>query len=75
MNKHDTVLDMIDSRFARLLEGDNSEQLHAETSMAIEMAHASGAIDNDERRHYLARHLRILVRQHRDLMLLLEQRQ
>jgi hypothetical protein len=69
---HQTALDMIDSRFALLLEGNTSAQLHAETSMAIEMAHALGAIDIDEHRHYVARQDRILDRQHRDLMLLLE---
>ncbi|MCM8743595.1 hypothetical protein [Pseudomonas koreensis] len=52
---HETALDMIDSRFALLREGDSSAQLHAETSMAIEMAHALGAIDIDEHRHYVAR--------------------
>ncbi|VVP56738.1 hypothetical protein [Pseudomonas fluorescens] len=75
MNKHDIAVGMIDSRFALLLEGDTSEQLHGETSMAIEMAHASGAIDDDERRHYLVRHYRILARQYREILLLLEQRQ
>lgn len=57
--KHDVALGMIDSRFALLLNGNNSAQLHAETSMAIEMAHALGAIDIDEHRHYVARQERI----------------
>lgn len=52
---HDTALGMIDSRFALLRAGDSSAQLHAETSMAIEMAHALGAIDIKEHRHYVAR--------------------
>lgn len=52
---HETALAMIDSRFALLRAGDNSAQLHAETSMAIEMAHALGAIDIDEHRHYAGR--------------------
>ncbi len=52
---HDTALAMIDSRFALLRDGDSSAQLHAETSMAIEMAHALGAIDIDEHRHYVDR--------------------
>jgi hypothetical protein len=73
--KHDVALGMIDSRFALLLAGNTSAQLHAETSMAIEMAHALGAIDIDEHQHYVARQDRILDRQHRDLMLLLERRQ
>jgi hypothetical protein len=57
--KHDVALGMIDSRFALLLNGNSSAQLHAETSMAIEMAHALGAIDIDEHRHYVARQERI----------------
>jgi len=52
---HETALDMIDSRFTLLRNGDSSAQLHAETSMAIEMAHALGAIDIDEHRHYVTR--------------------
>jgi hypothetical protein len=52
---HDTALGMIDSRFAMLRAGDSSAQLHAETSMAIEMAHALGAIDIKEHRHYVTR--------------------
>ena len=52
---HDTALGMIDSRFALLRAGDSSAQLHAETSMAIEMAHALGAIDISEHRHYVTR--------------------
>ncbi|WP_247842566.1 hypothetical protein [Pseudomonas sp. MWU12-3103b] len=52
---HDTALGMIDSRFALLRAGDSSAQLHAETSMAIEMAHALGAIDIKEHRHYVTR--------------------
>lgn len=56
---HETALAMIDSRFVLLRDGDSSAQLHAETSMAIEMAHALGAIDIDEHRHYVARLHRI----------------
>lgn len=71
--QHDVALGMIDSRFALLLDGNTSAQLHAETSMAIEMAHALGAIDMSEHRHYVARQDRILERQHQDLMQKLEQ--
>lgn len=53
--KHETALGMIDSRFALLRDGNSSAQLHAETSMAIEMAHALGAIDIEEHHHYAAR--------------------
>lgn len=60
---HDTALGMINSRFALLLNGDSSAQLHAETSMAIEMAHALGAIDIKEHRYYVARQHRIYTMQ------------
>lgn len=69
---HQTALDMIDSRFALLRDGNTSAQLHAETSMAIEMAHALGAIDIEEYRHYVARQDRIIERQHEELMQKLE---
>lgn len=72
---HNIAVGMIDSRFDKLLAGNTSAQLHAETSMAIEMAHALGAIDINEHRHYVDRQDRILDRQHRELMLLLEKRQ
>lgn len=57
--QHQVALDMIDSRFVLLNAGDSSATLHAETSMAIEMAHAVGAIDIDEHRHYVGRLHRI----------------
>lgn len=53
------ALGMIDSRFVLLNAGDSSAVLHAETSMAIEMAHSLGAIDIDEHRHYNERLSRI----------------
>lgn len=53
------ALEMIDSRFVLLNDGDSSATLHAETSMAIEMAHSLGAIDMDEHRHYVGRLYRI----------------
>lgn len=74
MNKHTIAVDMIDTRFNQLLAGNTSAQLHAETSMAVEMAHALGVIDLSEHRHYVARQDRILERQHQDLMQKLEQR-
>lgn len=55
----DVALGMIDSRFVLLNAGDSSATLHAETSMAIEMAHSLGAIDIDEHRHYVGRLERI----------------
>ena len=57
--QHQVALDMIDSRFVLLNAGDSSATLHAETSMAIEMAHSLGAIDIDEHRHYVGRLHRI----------------
>ncbi len=60
---HDTALAMIDSRFALLRDGNTSAQLHAETSMAIEMPHALGAIDINERHHYVERQDRIYAMQ------------
>lgn len=53
------ALEMIDSRFVLLNDGDSSATLHAETSMAIEMAHSLGEIDIDEHRHYVGRLHRI----------------
>lgn len=72
MKGHKIATDMINSRFEKLNEGCTSAQLHAETSMAIEMAHALGAIDIGEHRHYVERQDRILDRQHQDLMHKLE---
>lgn len=56
---HRVALEIIDSRFAKLQAGDSSAQLHAETSMAVEMAHSLGAIDTQEHSHYVQRLHRI----------------
>lgn len=69
---HEVAVGMINSRFQQLLAGNTSAQLHAETSMAVEMAHALGAIDVREHQHYVERQDRILERQHQDLMIKLE---
>ena len=69
---HIIAVGMINSRFVELLAGNTSAHLHAETSMAIEMAHSLGAIDTSEHRHFVARQDRILERQHQDLMAKLE---
>jgi hypothetical protein len=69
---HNVAVGIIDSRFDKLNAGSTSAQLHAETSMAIEMAHALGAIDINEHRHYVARQDRILDHQHQALMQKLE---
>ena len=70
--KHQIAVEMIDSRFVQLSAGNTSAQLHAETSMAIEMAHALGAIDISEHRQYVNRQDRILDHQHQSLMQKLE---
>lgn len=59
MNQHDIAVGMIDSRFQALNAGNSTATLHAETSMAIEMAHSLGAICMDEHRHYNLRLNRI----------------
>jgi hypothetical protein len=55
MNKHDIATGMIDSRFALLNAGDTSAAVHAEASMAIELAHSLGVINIDEYGSYRAR--------------------
>ncbi|NWA03748.1 hypothetical protein [Pseudomonas gingeri] len=52
---HTIAVGMIDARFDCLRNGDSSAQLFAETSMAFEMAHALGAIDDIEFGTYKAR--------------------
>ena len=69
---HEIAIGMINSRFQRLLAGNTSAQLHAETSMAVEMAHSLGVIDILEHRQYVERQDRILESQHQDLMAKLE---
>ena len=56
---HQIAVDMIDSRFALLQAGDTSAAVHAEASMAVELACSLGAIDIDEHRHYVERRDRI----------------
>ena len=50
---------MIDARFECIRNGDTSSQLFAETSMAMEMAYALGAIGDDEFSHYKERYNRL----------------
>ena len=69
---HEIAVGMINSRFQKLLAGNASAQLHAEVSMAYEMAHSLGAIDISEYSHYVARQNRIIERQHQDLLAKLE---
>lgn len=65
---HQIAVDMIEARFLAFASGKSSADLHAETSMAIEMAYALGAIGFDEHRHYVARRHRILEREHTEFM-------
>ena len=60
---HQIAVDMIDSRFALLQAGDTSAAVHAEASMAVELAYSLGAIDMDEHRHYVERRDSIYARQ------------
>ncbi|MCP9731552.1 hypothetical protein NIM88_04010 [Pseudomonas sp. GBPI_506] len=61
--QHQIAVDMIDSRFALLQAGETSAVVHAEASMAVELAYSLGAIDMDEHRHYVERRDRIYARQ------------
>ena len=61
--QHQIAVDMIDSRFSLLQAGETSAVVHAEESMAVELAYSLGAIDMDEHRHYVERRDRIYARQ------------
>jgi hypothetical protein len=61
--QHQIAVDMIDSRFALLQAGETSAVVHAEASIAVELAYSLGAIDIDEHRHYVERRDRIYARQ------------
>ncbi|OKO47362.1 hypothetical protein [Pseudomonas sp. BTN1] len=61
--QHQIAVDMIDSRFSLLQAGETSSVVHAEASMAVELAYSLGAIDIDEHRHYVERRDRIYARQ------------
>ncbi|QLL11733.1 hypothetical protein [Pseudomonas chlororaphis] len=66
--QHQIAIDMIDARFLAFARGESSDSLHAETSMAIEMAYSLGAISDAEHRHYVARRKRIIEREHDEFM-------
>lgn len=59
---------IIESRIDKMLAGDTSSSLESETSMAIEMAYALGAIHCEEHTHYVRRVNKILERNHTELM-------
>lgn len=48
MRNHDNAMQIIESRFKLLESGDTSSVVHAELSMAIEMAHSCGVISLEE---------------------------
>ena len=52
MSRHDTAAGMIDSRIDKLIAIGDDISLHSETSMAVEMAYALGAIDCLEHKRY-----------------------
>lgn len=55
MTRHDTAVGIIERRLITMEVGDDSTQLSSETSMAIEMAYALGAIDCSEYQGYVKR--------------------
>lgn len=67
MTNQEIAVGMIESRFDALCRS-GSPMLHGETSMAIEMAYALGAIDTDLHRHYNARREKIIEREHKQTM-------
>lgn len=48
MSNHENAMQIIESRFKLLEAGDTSAVVHAELSMAIEMAHSCGVISLEE---------------------------
>lgn len=56
MSNHDNAMQMIESRFKLLESGDTSAVVHAELSMAIEMAHSCGVISLEEYDPLVQRH-------------------
>lgn len=68
MSKHVIASEIIESRIDKMLAGDNTATLEAETRMAVEMAYALGAIDCQEHTHYVRRINKIVERAHQELM-------
>ena len=56
MSNHDNAMQIIESRFRFLEAGDTSAVVHAELSMAIEMAHSCGVINLEEYKPLVQRH-------------------
>lgn len=59
---------IIESRIDKMLAGDTSSSLESETSMAIEMAYALGAIECEEHTHYVRRINKIVERAQKEFM-------
>lgn len=53
MTPRETAIGIIDSRIEKLVHGADNQCLHSETSMAVEMAYALGAIELIEHRRYV----------------------
>lgn len=68
MSKHVIASGIIESRIDKMLSGDTTSTLEAETRMAIEMAYALGAIDCEEHTHYVRRINKIVERAQKEFM-------
>lgn len=67
MTKQEIAVGMIESRFDALRRS-SSDVLHAEISMAVEMAYALGAIDLNLHRHYVERRNKFIELDHQKTM-------
>ena len=72
MSNHDNAMQIIESRFKLLEAGDTSAVVHAEASMAIEMAHSCGVISLEEYDPLARRHRLIIEEQLNDFMAKME---
>lgn len=72
MSNHDNAMQIIESRFKLLEAGDTSAVVHAELSMAIEMAHSCGVISLEEYDPLVRRQNSIYDEQSKAVMAMLE---
>lgn len=72
MSNHDNAMQIIESRFKLLEAGDTSAVVHAELSMAIEMAHSCGVISLEEYDPLVRRQNSIYDKQSKAVMAMLE---
>lgn len=72
MSNHDNAMQIIESRFRLLEAGDTSAVVHAELSMAIEMAHSCGVISLEEYDPLVRRANEIYREQHREIIAMME---